>query len=204
MIVLSELERDALAELFNIGVGAAADVLSQMARDRVALSVPNVDLIDAGPAARLLAERHRDPLCVVRQMFRGAISTEALLMFPEENSLELVRIMFCSEVPLAELTEMEQEAMMEIANIILNAIVARLGEMLDTDFDGALPTISLATGDNLLSAATADAANSSVLMLQIDFELSSRHLRGYLAFLLELDSVEELTRRVRRIIDGLG
>ena len=38
--ILSELENDLLGELFNIGVGRAANSLSQMVNQEVTLSVP--------------------------------------------------------------------------------------------------------------------------------------------------------------------
>jgi len=42
-IVHDELESDLLAELFNIGVGRAADSLSRMVNQEVKISVPSVE-----------------------------------------------------------------------------------------------------------------------------------------------------------------
>ena len=44
MIELGELEQDALTEIFNVGVGIAADALYQMGGEHVPLSVPVVEL----------------------------------------------------------------------------------------------------------------------------------------------------------------
>jgi chemotaxis protein CheY-P-specific phosphatase CheC len=44
MIALEALEQDALTEIFNIGVGIAADALYQMVGEHVPLSVPVIEL----------------------------------------------------------------------------------------------------------------------------------------------------------------
>ena len=53
-IVLSETERDAIAETFNIGMGLAASALSEMVGSEVALSVPDVQLVDRAAGRRLV------------------------------------------------------------------------------------------------------------------------------------------------------
>ena len=199
MNALSELELDALTEIFNIGVGLAADILSQMVSESVQLSGPLIELTDQCSASEKFQKRESRPLCAIRQTYSGEVTTEAILMFPEENSLELVRSMVGGEVPLEHLTEMEQDAMAEIGNIILNAVISQLSSTLRLPFEGSLPSVSLINGGTLFanSAPNQDPHNtSSVLMLTIDFSLSSRQVSGYLAFLLDIPSSERLAERL--------
>lgn len=51
---LSDIERDALAEIANIGVSRAAASLRQMVGEQVLLSVPAVSIVDRKDAARLV------------------------------------------------------------------------------------------------------------------------------------------------------
>ena len=51
---LNELQRDALGEIFNIGVGRAASSLSQIVNDTVLLSAPEVTLVRREEASRVL------------------------------------------------------------------------------------------------------------------------------------------------------
>ena len=90
-IALNELERDALVEIVNIGVGRAAANLRKMIGDQVLLSVPSIEVVSRQRAARLIGERELAGLVAVRQDFTGPFSGRALLIFPETNSLELVR-----------------------------------------------------------------------------------------------------------------
>lgn len=206
MKALSELEADALTEIFNIGVGVAADVLSQIINENVRLAVPLVELTTQEQACSQFHDRENRPLCAISQTYSGEVTTHAILMFPEENSLELVRSMVGSEVPLEQLTEMEQDAMAEIGNIILNAIISQLSNTLNLSFEGSLPKVSMVTGETIFAGFGEDViageVGHSVLMLTIDFELSSRQISGYLAFLLDIPSSEKLISHLDHFING--
>lgn len=199
MMELTELQRDALTEMFNIGVGAAADLLSQMVGEPVRLSVPLVEFTSESKAKAYYLEREQRPLCAVRQRYVGEVTTEALLMFPEENSLELVRIMVGADLPLQALTEMEQDAMAEIGNIILNAVISSMANTLSLHFEGALPQVSILSAEDLFvsSEPTGPADEAGSLMaLNIDFFLSARKVSGYLAFLLDIPSGTVMVQRI--------
>ena len=206
MMALKELEQDALTEIFNIGVGMAADVLSQMVGERVKLSVPVVELTSQLQAKNYYLVREQRHLCAIRQTFSGEVTTDAILMFPEENSLELVRLMVGGDLPLEQLTEMEQDAMAEIGNIILNAVISSISSTLGLTFEGSLPDVSVVTTENIFSHRTGAIQVSDekapVLALTIDFELSARQVSGYLAFLLDIPSSEKLISRLDRFMNG--
>ena len=90
-VPLTDLERDALAELSNIAMARAANSLRQMIQNEVLLAVPSVDILTSAAATKLVAIPDNPKLVAVRQDFAGAFSGRALLIFPERNSLELVR-----------------------------------------------------------------------------------------------------------------
>lgn len=206
-MMLNELEHDALGEIFNIGVGLAADVLSQMVNESVRLSVPLVEMVSHAQANSYYVQRVQRPLCAIRQTYVGEVTTEAILMFPEENSLELVRAMVGNEVPVEELSDMERDAMAEIGNIILNAVISSMSTTLGLAFDGSLPEVSVIAAEEIFNEAMgrSEAAgdSSTVLALTIDFELATRQVNGYLAFLLDIPSSERLRTRLAQYVDNV-
>jgi chemotaxis protein CheY-P-specific phosphatase CheC len=117
---LSELEHDALTELANLGVGRAATNLSRLVREQVFLSVPRTEVLPLSVAADLLSSREPVDLVAVGQAFSGEFSGHALLIFPEANSFELVHAVIGSTVSVDEVADLEQEALTEIGNVILN------------------------------------------------------------------------------------
>ncbi|TXH90307.1 MAG: chemotaxis protein CheC [Rhodoferax sp.] len=206
MMTLNELEQDALGEIFNIGVGLAADVLSQMVSETVHLSVPVVEMVSHEQATGYYLNRVQRPLCAIRQTYVGEVTTEAILMFPEENSLELVRAMVGNDVPVEELPDMERDAMAEIGNIILNAVISSMSTTLGLAFDGSLPEVSIIDAEAIFSDAMGryegGGGPSTVLALTIDFELAARQVNGYLAFLLDIPSSEKLQSHIAQYIAG--
>jgi chemotaxis protein CheC len=88
---LSEIEQDALAEIANMGVSRAAASLRRMVGEQVFLSVPAVSIVTRATASQLVERGHSTKLVAVQQSFEGPFSGRALLIFPEAQSLELVR-----------------------------------------------------------------------------------------------------------------
>jgi len=202
MVELTELEHDALVEIFNIGVGQAAAAMSGIVNEEVTMSVPSITFLSRSQAAHLLEEAHRnnnggegERICGVSQHYEGAFSTEALLMFPEDKSLEIVRLMVGEAVPLAELSEMEQEAMSEIGNIILNSCVGTLANIFEQELHGSLPVYHVGSSDDILGA-TGTRADTVVLMLHIDFILAKHQIHGYVAFILDVTALSDLKGQI--------
>ncbi|WP_338765663.1 chemotaxis protein CheC [Massilia sp. METH4] len=206
MVELSELEHDALVEIFNIGVGQAAAAMSGIVNEEVTMSVPSITFLSRSEAAQLLEDAHRnnnagngERICGVSQHYEGAFSTEALLMFPEDKSLEIVRLMVGETVPLDELSEMEQEAMSEIGNIILNSCVGTLANIFQQELHGSLPVYHVGSSDDILHA-TGTRADTVVMMLHIDFILEKHQIHGYVAFILDITALSDLKDQIARYL----
>jgi chemotaxis protein CheC len=129
---LTELERDALGEVSNIAMARAANSLRQMVEHEVLLSVP---------ATQLVAKPDNPNLVAVRQDFSGAFAGRALLIFPEANSLELVRAVVGRQLPLEDIVDLEDEALAETGNILLNSWVATIANLLKRGLRMSLPVV---------------------------------------------------------------
>lgn len=199
MFNLTELQHDALVEIFNIGVGHAARAMSEIVNEEVTMSVPSISFVNRSDAAEMLGNKDAARVCGVSQHYQGAFSTEAILMFPEDKSLDIVRLMVGESVPLKELTEMEQEAMSEIGNIILNSCVGTLANIFSQELSGSLPAYHVGTSEEILGAS-GGAAQAVVLMLHIDFILETHQIHGYVAFILDMSALHDLQDQVDRYL----
>jgi len=195
MFNLTELQHDALVEIFNIGVGHAARAMSEIVNEDVTMSVPSISFLNRADAAAMLGNKDSSRVCGVSQHYDGAFSTEAILMFPEDKSLDIVRLMVGESVPLQQLTEMEQEAMSEIGNIILNSCVGTLANIFSQELSGSLPAYHVGTSEEILTASGGQ-ADTVVLMLHIDFILETHQIHGYVAFILDLTALHDLQDQV--------
>jgi chemotaxis protein CheC len=200
---LSEIEQDALAEIANMGVSRAAASLRRMVGEQVLLSVPAVNIVSRRVASRMVEKGHSPKLVAVQQSFEGPFSGRALLIFPEAQSLELVRSIVGEEHSLEDVIDLEQEALAETGNIILNACLATIANVLRRTMRMSLPSIVRGDGDTLFDVRK-ESSDGLVLFLYIDFTIKSRDVRGFIALLMGLPSIAALKDIVRDFIDGIG
>lgn len=202
MFNLSEIQHDALVEIFNIGVGHAAAAMSGIVNEEVTMSVPSIQFVNRLDAASMLVNNESRRICGISQHYQGAFTTEAILMFPEDKSLEIVRLMVGETVPLKELTDMEQEAMSEIGNIILNSCVGNLANIFEQELQGSLPVYHIGTSEDILTA-TGNQSDAVVLMLHIDFILEKHQIHGYVAFILDVTALHDLQFQVDKYLSRI-
>jgi chemotaxis protein CheC len=187
---LTEFERDALGEISNIAMARAANSLRQMVENEVLLSVPSVEIVSPETATQLVRKPDNPNLVAVRQDFSGAFSGRALLIFPETSSLELVRAVVGREFPLEDIVNLEDEALAETGNIILNGWVATIANLLRRGLKMSLPTV--VRGDSRQLFTSGETTRNLVLFLHIRFEISKKEIRGYVALLMDIPSIDEL------------
>jgi len=196
MIRLSDLEHDALVELFNIGVGQAASAMSEIVSETVTMAVPAISFLNRAAAAKLLASKSTGSgrICGISQRYSGAFDTDAILMFPEEKSQEIVRLMVGQAMPLDELTAMEQEAMSEIGNILLNSCVGALANIIGHELHGSLPDYHVGYSQDIL--ALSGDSETVVLMLHIEFVVERQQIAGDVAFIMDMSALQDLKQHV--------
>lgn len=199
---LTELERDALTELVNMGMGRAARNLGRMIREQVQLSIPRTEILSRRDAAKHLSRGGRLALVAVGQDFEGSFSGRALLLFPESDSLALARAVLDGDLTLEEIADLEQEALAEIGNIVLNGCLAVLANTLERSLTMSLPQVLRGDGRRLLLGPDGD-PEELVLFLRIRFAVSTRNIEGYIALLMDLPSLSEVRQLVRDVIHGL-
>lgn len=202
----SDVQRDALTEMMNLGVGRAASAFSKLVGDEVLLSVPEVSLTTVDDAVTLFANGDSAAFAGVMESFDGFIDGTAALLFPGERSLELVRVVIGEDMPAEEISELEEETLAEIGNIILNNCLATVANALRKRIHTSLPETYRATGEAMFPflQTTSDDASAMLLLVQIDFSLRERDIRGFLAFLIDLKSSEAFRAAIDEYLDDLG
>ena len=190
-VILTEMELDALTELVNLGVSNAAASLRELVKEEILLSVPKVTVVTRDEAIKNLGERDVKRLVAVHQDFDGDIAGRALLIFPEAKSLELVRAIVGTDMSLEDIIELEQEALAETGNIILNACLATLANNLGRTLRISLPEVLHGGGTDFFYVKP-PLEDDSVLFSYINFSVRQRNITGYIAMLLDLPSLSTL------------
>jgi len=199
-VALSELELDAITELVNLGVSRAATNLARMVHEEVILTVPKVALMSRSEAIQTLSERESKSLVAVHQVFEGEITGRALLIFPEERSLELVRAVVGGDLSLEEIIELEQEALAETGNVILNSCLATIANSLESNLKISLPEVLRGESSKFFSLEPPPAHGTTVMFIYIKFAMRERDINGYIAMMMDMPSLSAMQTLVRALI----
>jgi len=103
----------------------------------------------------------------------------------------LVRVVVGRALTLEDIVDLEDEALAETGNIILNSWVATLANLLKRGLKMSSPVAVRGDGRHIFETAGQQQSNL-VLFLHIRFEISKKEIRGYIALLMDIPSLDEL------------
>lgn len=210
MITLDDETLDALAETFNLALGEASVQFAELVQQEIELSVPEVDIVPLKGLASALQRCHSacgpgtapQPLCRIAQSFRSTqsdIRADAMLVFPEKASLEIVRQMLGSSDAAEHVTEIEQDALAEIGNIIINSCMNSLAHIYGREMLGSLPDVRTGRTDDLFRPRGLSSADDHpVLLARIDMRMSAQQMHGTVVFIMDAASLQVSLQQIRR------
>lgn len=137
---MTELERDIIREILNIGLARAADSFAIIAQERVLLEVPNIDLLVSDDILRRVRE-YQSQHVPVQSDIRGDFNGTTLMFFSGQHVQRLSRVCLRMQtVESLEINELQESLLLEISNIITGALVTQLANILKANIYGAPPT----------------------------------------------------------------
>ncbi len=185
---------DAVGEILNVGMGSAAASLSDMVNDEIQLSLPNIDFVDRKQAKVKILDQTQQFISGVQQNFKGVLGGKAVLIFAKEQGLELVRaVLQQNELSIDELTDLEQEAMTEIGNVILNACLCSMADMLGNPIQSEIPDFFGGSVDQVFSLNDLEDQRQNdyfVMLLNMDFAIKQKNIHGYVIFMIDPESID--------------
>ena len=125
----SELRRDALKEIGNIGAGNAVTALSEMLGRPVRMSTPSFGVMDSSRFVLNAGDMEAVAVCIYLPVTGDAPGHVAYIL-PYPDACRLVDfVMMQPAGATCELGEMEYSALMETGNILASSYLTALAEM---------------------------------------------------------------------------
>ena len=195
-MILDEIETDALAELFNVGLHRAAASLSDITGQRILVDMPRLVICPIAEIEAKLADLIGGELATVHQMFGGAVAGDAVLLLEQDKAAELAKLMTAGEASVGDrLDESAREVLAEIGNIVLGACLSGFGDMLDTPVSFSVPRIHIESLKNILrSIMTEDGSTQFAVIAATQFRLSELAVDGYLVVAVGAQSLATISR----------
>lgn len=136
---ISDLEKDIIKEILNIGLARAADSFASISRDRVLLKVPSMELVKANEVMDML-QKFEATHEIIQSDIKGDFNGTTLMVFSRLHIEKLSEVCLNYKVKYdGNLDEMQESLLLEISNIITGAFVTQLANILKAHIYGSPP-----------------------------------------------------------------
>jgi chemotaxis protein CheC len=149
---LTDLERDALREVANIGAGHAATALSQMTGRKIMISVPEVSIRPLEEVAELVGPPETVIAGVLMHVM-GDLTGRTLVVLGEDSARALCALLLRKSSPGPGFDAMQQSTIKETGNILCSAYMNALSDFLGMMLLPSVPALVIDLAGAVLTTA---------------------------------------------------
>lgn len=198
MISLDDETQDAIRELVNIGVGKAAGQLNQMTGSHIRLQIPTVSLVSfADLMSTGKSMLSGDVLSAVLLEFKGTFSGVTAVVFPPASAASLVMLLTGEREQSPDLDAMRVEALKEVGNIVINAVMGSIANVLGERLVYSIPNYYEGPFLSVSELQKKNAKDECVLLARTNFLIESLNIEGDILLILEVGSLDRLVESIR-------
>ncbi|MHA2037483.1 MAG: chemotaxis protein CheC [Promethearchaeota archaeon] len=203
-IQLSEIQRDALQEVGNIGAGNAANALAQMINKRVDINIPSVEMVELDNYASSIS-RKNEKLLVAWSNVVGKTRATVLTLFNMKDAVDITSIIVDDtdkkQIDLrkkinkaSDFPELYKSAISELGHILGSHYVSAIGDLLGLRLMTEPPDMSVDTGQQLFKILKDEIGLLKKLSLVINTSVivTDFKITGTFLFIPSLETLQEL------------
>ncbi|GLC89644.1 hypothetical protein [Lysinibacillus piscis] len=209
--MLTTIQEDILKELYNVFVGEAANLLSEILQKRIVLSVPKVTLLslhELNPVEQEnLTPVLNGTILSTSLKFGSVFSGRAEFIFPTEQIKYVTALCLGEEYTLEDeestFNDEDFDVVKELGNIILNSIMGGMGSLLEMKLEYDVPQIVLHSAGEY-GRTLFNSEESNLLLLYVNFNIDDSKVLGLILIKFSLESIEFLIQKVDEISRDLN
>ncbi len=190
---------DILREVINIGIGEAANSLSQLLQKRVLLRVPDVHVMDISEVNVYLQKELSNLGVYIAQDFDGTIRGKTILCYTKECSLSLLNAICGQTMKITSLSETGIATLNEIGNIIMVSCMSEISNMIESEITYHLPEVTIEVSEMYFRNLVRELSKlEKAIAVKNEFRIHETDIRGYLFVLLSFEGYEIVIERLLR------
>jgi len=200
---LSDDQRDALQEITNIAMGQAGASLAGILDTFVNLSVPRINILEVAQVADSIGKLvgRNSEVTAVRQSFHGYLRGEAIVIYGKDGCKDLADLMgYDEDLDGAA----EQELLLDVANVLVGAILGGMSEQLRGILEQAGAELSFSAPSIMAENVPVETLItpekltwSHALLMEVNFTLEERNFISHIVMLMPEDAID----KVRGVLD---
>lgn len=200
---LTELQQEAMGELFNIAYGVATSLISDSIGMHSTMYVPQMQVISMDQFydyVKVNLESDNDHY-LVSQVFLNYIEGETVMLM-SKNAAKALTDCYSK---LDDMLNSEEESdikscTMEISNIITSALIGRIADLTNTEIFFQPPEINNYDSSKL-EELNKNSDFTKVIVIKIIIDIDNTEIKGTLFVLLKTESYERFKKAIDYFID---
>lgn len=189
---LTDLQKDALREIGNIGAGHAATALSQLLNTRISLVEPRIDVVRFRDLAARAQARDRD-VAALHMNVRGDAPGQIFVIFDREPAVEFVS-RFIRRV-IGDITiydSIEESTLKELGNIVAGSYITAIVHLTGVRLELSVPEISYGAAQVAFGGAVSANPDQDVFVIESLFLDRGASIGGEFVLVPDAGSLDPL------------
>lgn len=189
---LSEIQKDALKEVGNIGAGHAATALSQLLNSKINLSEPRIDVIKFRDLATRVGHENR-MVAALHMYIRGEAPGQIVVLFDREQSLDFVAQFLRRVIGDIQIFDsIADSTLKEIGNIIAGSYLSAINNLTGQNVLPSVPTLSYGTIQSAFRTLMSILPDQDVFLIESAFLDKEKEVSGQFIMIPETGSLGPL------------
>lgn len=193
--IFPENARDAFLEIANIGIGRAANAMSELVERQVTIEVPRLECAD-NAASGLINELGANSTVHVSQGFSGEISGEAILVLGKPGAMSLASLLL-EDIDMGDaFGDTVQGAILELGNIMIGGLVGSLSNAANIPFSYEVPQIHLKGTEPIGKDFEKE---TFMVIIKAQLTIDTEDVTSFLVLVLPVEDFKRLTTRIGQL-----
>ena len=191
---------DVFKEIGNIGAGNAASALAGLLNKRISMTVPEATVVPFNSILGVLDGPETLVSGVLIDM-SGDLNGYILLILSMDDAMTMTSLALSQEprdvtAPGFQLTDLERDTLLEIANILVGSFLSAISSFTGLGITPSVPQIAVDMMGAIISIATIEYGRigDTVLFLKTEFNDSSGQIAGHFFLIPDYSSYKILLK----------
>ena len=196
---VSNEQLDTIKELFNIGVGRAAQTLSTMLNSFIQLEVPTVEIFVHPNYSELKKHFNLENVSAVTMDYKSSFSGSVFLMIPPESATVLVSALVNEEPGPISLDPVRAGTLCEVGNMIINSLMGSIANVLKETVNYSLPEYKESTFENILLEKSEE-EGTSICIANTTMKIQELEINGNLIIIFKVGHLQKLLASIDKLL----
>lgn len=179
MINIEQKPHVAMLQMTGQGLAQASAIVSKINHIDIDFKIMSHGMIGIDYIHQLF-DQYEPEVVVISQYLQGDIHGHALFIMNAEKAMQLMRCLLKENARLRELTEMEEEALLELGNIIINSCLRNYLKLYQGSLNTQLPNLERDHFVQILDEYREEIPDESLFHTEIQINLLDKHFTAYL------------------------